>query len=126
MSKRIFTLCNIAIAMAMGAAVGYSVAVGNAIVPIVAVAGGMGLQYLCRRQVKEIVEDERLYKITEKASQITFRISTIMMAVTGAVLIALSHSISADFRLVGLTLVYAVCALIVLNLVLYIYYSRKY
>lgn len=126
MSKKTFRICGGVIVAAMSAAVGWSVAIGNAIVPIVAVAVGVGLLHLCRRRVKEVMEDERLHKINEKASRLTFRISTITMAVTSAVLIALSHSVSADFRLVGLTLAYTVCALVVLHLVLYTYYGQKY
>ena len=126
MSKKTFRICGGVIVAAMSVAVGWSVVIGNAIVPIVAVAGGVGLQYLCRRQVKEVMEDERLHKINETASRLTFRISTIIMAVTGVVLIALSHSVSADFRLVGLTLAYTVCALVVINLASYTYYGQKY
>ena len=126
MSKRTYTLCSIVIAIAIGALVSWSVEVGNAIVPIVAVAGGMGVLYFCRSQVKEIMEDERHQQIAEKASLITFRISMIGMAVGGAVLLALGQSGLVEFRGVGLTLSYTVCVLVLLYLILYEYYSRKY
>jgi uncharacterized membrane protein len=126
MSKRTYTVCTIAIVAILGAVIGWSTSVGNAVLPIVAALAAIGLLHLCRKRVKEVIQDERLHKINEKASQITFRISTIIMAVTGAVFIALSKSASADLRQAGLTLAYTVCALVVLNLALYTYYSQKY
>lgn len=112
--------------MAMAAIVGWSVAIGNAILPIVAVTVGLALVYFFRSRVTQVIEDERIYKIGEKASYITFRVFTLITALTGALLFALSRSGLVDFEQAGLTLVFAACASMVLYIIFYGYYGKKY
>ena len=91
-----------------------------------AVAAGMALKYLCRRRVTEVLEDELVYRIAEKASYMTLRVSALTFAVLAAVLIALSKT--GDYAAVepiGLTLAFSVGTLLKLHLFFYGYYSRK-
>lgn len=125
MDERRFRLCRRAIAAAMGVMVGWSVASGNAVIPVVAAAGGMGLMYLCRKRLKAVIDDERNYRISEKAARLTIGILGPGMAVTAAVLIALDKGVSSGLKPVGLTLAYSACALALLHAVLYAYYERK-
>ena len=64
----------------------------------------MGLLYLSKRQLKEIVEDERIYKTREKASRVTIAIFGPVIAVAGAVLIALRKSVTVELEQAGFTL----------------------
>ena len=125
MNKRWFRVCGLIITMTMGALIGWSVAIGNAVIPIPAAIGGAGLLYVLRKRLKEVVEDERNYRISEKASRSTVQISAFLMAITGAVLIALNISGASPFREVGLTLAFSGCALLIIYLTFYSYYSRK-
>ncbi len=125
MDKKKFRLCRIIITMAVAALVGWSVTTGNALLPLIAVGVGMGLLYLCKKRVKGVIEDERIYKISEKASRITLAVLAPIIAVAGVVLIALSKRGSADLSQIGFTLAYTACALMVLYTVLYFYYEKK-
>jgi len=125
MNRKQYAWCGIAIAIAIGASVGWSVTTGNYLLPLAAVVAGMALKYLCRRRVTEVMEDELIYRISEKASYMTLRVSLVAMAVIAAVLIALSKSGYAEFRQIGLTLAFAVCAMLILHISFYGYYSRK-
>jgi len=109
----------------MGALVGWSVAIGNAVIPIPATIGGAGLLYLLRKRLREVVEDERNYRISEKASRSTIQISAFLMAITGAVLIALHINGASPLKEVGLTLAFSGCALLIIYLTFYSYYSRN-
>ncbi|MFQ6050496.1 MAG: DUF2178 domain-containing protein [Candidatus Hydrothermarchaeota archaeon] len=126
MDRKKFRLCAIIISGTMGGLIGWSVAIGNPVLPIVAVFGGMALLYLCKSRVEEVIEDERLWRIGEKASQRTLQIFGLMIALTGAVLIALSKGGSAEFTQAGFALAYSACALMVLYYIFYGYYSKKY
>lgn len=125
MSRKTLKLCRIVIGMGVGASVGWSVAVENAVLPLIAVGVGMGLLYLCKRQLKEVIVDERIHKISEKASRITIAVFGPMIAVAGAVLIALRKNVLAEFEQAGFTLAYSACALALLYYILYVYYERK-
>lgn len=125
MSRKWFRVYGFIITMAVGALIGWSVAIGNAVIPIPAAIGGAGLLYLLRKQLKEVIEDERNYRISEKASRTTIQISAFLMGIIGAVLIALNIGGTSPFKEVGLTLAFSACALLLLYLTFYSYYSRK-
>ncbi len=118
-------MCGAVIVVTMGALIGWSVAIGNAVIPIPVAIGGAGLLYLCRRQLREVVEDERNYRISEKASRSTIQIAAFLMAIIGTVLAALNLGGTSPFKEVGLTLVFSACALLIIYLTFYSYYSRK-
>ena len=126
MNKRSYTILRILIVIAIGISVGWSVTAGNAIVPIPVVLIGTGLLYLMRSKVTDILEDERLNKIREKSSRITFQIFGISAVVAGAVMLALSKNIYPGLESIGFTLIYSVCALLILDSIAYAFFARKY
>jgi uncharacterized membrane protein len=126
MNKKSYTFFRILIVIAIGIAVGWSVTAGRAIVPIPAVIIGIGLLYFMRSKVKDVLEDERLNKIREKSSRVTFQIFAITAAVAGAVILALSKNMYPSLALIGFTLTYSVCALLILDYIAYAYFARKY
>jgi len=83
------------------------------------------LMSLCRRYTREIMVDERVQKINEKASAISYRISTILMAIIGIVFIALSNNLPSEFEIVGSTLAYSVCVIMLIHLAFYYYYKNR-
>jgi uncharacterized membrane protein len=125
MNRKHYAWCGIAIAIAIGAAVGWSVTRGNYLLPLAAVLAGMALKYLCRRRVTEVIEDELIYRISEKASYQTLRVSLVAMAIIAAIFIALSKNGPAALEHIGLTLAFVVCALLIVHIFFYGYYSRR-
>jgi uncharacterized membrane protein len=126
MNKMSYAFFRILIVIAIGIAVGWSVNAGNAIVPIPAVIIGTGLLYFMRSKVKDVLEDERLNKIREKSSRLTFQIYGIAATVAGAVLLALSKNMYPGLESIGFTLIYSVCAFLILDCIAYAYFARKY
>jgi len=113
------------VSMGMGVLIGWSAAVGQFLVPIAVVAIGLVLMQLCKSRVTEVMEDELVHRLSEKASYMTLRVSLLPMAVLGAVFMALSIRGSPVLREIGLTLAFAVCVLLLLHIGFYTYYSRK-
>ena len=126
MSKERLRFFRMLIVVIMGALIGWSVAIGNAIIPIPVVLCGLILLYLLRKRVKEVIEDERIHKINEKASKLTVQIFGIVTALLGAIFISLGQGGLSDFRQTGFTLAYSACSILLIHLVLYSYYTRKY
>jgi uncharacterized membrane protein len=124
-SKNTYNICRKAVAAAVGMAVGMSVAMGNMFVPLAAVLIGMGILYVCRRQVKEVLTDERNRQIAAKAARVTLAVYGPVMAVVSTVLLVLSRGAYPELEPVGLTLAYSTAAVVVLYDILYYYFERK-
>ena len=120
MKRRQFVLYAMAVTAAMGAVMGYSASTGNALLVLLALISGIALLHLGRRRVTEIIEDERIYRISEKASTRTLQVFGVSIALMGVTLIALRESME-----VGLTLAYSAMALLILYMIFYGYYSRR-
>jgi uncharacterized membrane protein len=125
MSLKWFRLCGAAIIVIMIALIGWSISTGNAIVPIPTAVSGALLLYLLRRQVRDVMEDERNYRISEKASRFAIQVFALVTAISGITLTAIGTSDSTPFREVGLTLAFGACGLLILYMISYAYHSRK-
>jgi len=125
MDLKKFNRCEMAMGAIVGAAVGWSVASGNFILPVVAVIVGMTFEHLCRRRVTEVIEDERILRISERASRRTFQVFMTTIAIIGVVLTALGKAGYIQFTQVGYTLAFSACAMLILYLIFYGYYSKR-
>ena len=120
MDQKQFAIYAALVCAIMGAVVGYGVSKGNALLPVIAFSIGIVLIALGKRGVKEVMEDERTQRISEKASRKIYQVFVMGAALAGTTLIALNKHIE-----VGYTLAFSACVLLVLYLVLYSYYNRK-
>jgi uncharacterized membrane protein len=125
MSYKTFRMIQALNGVLLGGIMGASVALGNWIIPVAAVIISLAAMMILRRQVKEIIADERIYTIAEKAARLTVQIVAIGMAIIGAILLGVSRNEVTGLRQIGFTLLYATCALLVINYIAYSYYSRK-
>ncbi len=126
MSARTNRLCSLVIVFALAVFIAWSVNMEMPIfVPIAGFVVALLLIRLCRRFTREIMVDERLQKINEKASAISYRISTILMAIIGLVFITMRNTLPSELEIVGATLAYSVCAVMLIHLAFYYYYNNK-
>jgi uncharacterized membrane protein len=125
MSYKTFRMIQALNGLLLGGIMGVSLAIGNWIIPIAAVIISLSILMILRRRVKEVITDERNYTIAEKAARLTVQIVGIGMAIIGAILLGVSRSETTGLAQTGFTLLYATCALLVVNYFAYYYYSRK-
>jgi len=126
MSSRTNRICSLVIVLALAAFIGWSIVTEMPIfVQIAGLVGAILLIRLCRRFTKEIMVDERIQKINEKASAVSYRISTILMAVVGMVFVTVRNSLPSEYHIVGSTLVYSACTIMLIHLAFYSYYKGK-
>ena len=113
-------MCGAIITAAIGAIVGYSVYTHNFMLPFIAVTAGILILHLLRRKVDEVIEDERIYRISDRASRRTLQVFGMGTALVGTTLICLGR-----YSEIGYTLNMSVCILIILYLIFYGFYSRR-
>ena len=120
MNRKQFAIYGAFVCAITGAIVGYSVSEGNALLPAIAFIIGLVLITLGKRSVKDVMEDERTYRISEKVSRRIYQVFVTGAALAGTTLIALNK-----YTEVGYTLAFSACTLLILYIILYGYYSRK-
>jgi uncharacterized membrane protein len=126
MSFKQFTRIRIFILIIMVGLTSWAIVGGNAWIPIPVIIAAVILMMLLRRRVKEVVVDERVHSIAEKASLVAFRVFGIAAAIIGVTLVALGWHDASDLYKIGLTLAYSACGLLVIYYIAYLYYNRKY
>jgi uncharacterized membrane protein len=126
MEQKTYKKYVIGIGSAVGIVVGYAAVRGNIVLAAVAVVTGMLFLYLCKTRVTGVIEDERAYRISEKASRRTVQIIGVSSAVSGLGMIGLSRAGYMEMEQVGFALAYYATVLLAVYMLFYWYYSNQY
>jgi len=126
MNKKRYAIYTTTIAIAIGIVFAFSIETGNFILPLIAIILGVFLIYLLKRRVEGVIQDERTYRIAERASMRTIQILGPTTAIIGVIAITMSESGYFKLAEIGYTLLYFNIALLGLYMFFYGYYSRKY
>ena len=118
-------ICRMAIIVSMVALVGWFMAAGNAYLVAISITAGAVLFYLCKSEIKEVAEDERDVKVSEKASKLAIGIFAAANILTGVILIALRYRYP-EYIYIGFILAFSASSLMILYSLLYGYYNKKY
>jgi uncharacterized membrane protein len=125
MKRKQFRIISLLITMVMGAVVGFSVSIGNPALAIGIVFAGMAAMYNLKSRLEDVVEDERIHQVSQKASRVTLQIVALGFALGGASLIAM-RDIYPRYIDLGFFMAYASCGVLVLYSLFYKYYNREY
>lgn len=124
MKKETFAKIRLLIAIALGAIFAASITAGNYIAPVLAMITALAIIIVTKKRVKDVMADERDFKIAGVAARMTFSVFAIAAAVLGAVLIAMGKTNPALLP-IGFTLAYSAMALMLLNIAFFYYYRNK-
>ena len=113
------------ITIAIGFLIGFSAIQGQPALAIGIVMIGMILLYLLKSRVTQVLEDERIYKVSEKASRRTIQVVGIITATLGLSILGLSKGGYLDLTEVGYSLAYFATFLLIIYMIFYTYYNRK-
>ncbi|MDD4858885.1 MAG: DUF2178 domain-containing protein [Dehalococcoidales bacterium] len=126
MSVRMYQLCTGIIIVALAALVGWSVAAEMPVIlPLMGALAALLLIRLCRRKTREVMVDERIQRINEKAAAVSYRVFSIAAVTLGLIFISFKESLPPAFSIIGETLAYAVCGLMLIHLAFYYYYKSR-
>ena len=125
MKRKKYKQYSLAITIVIGIIIGWSAINGELTIALGAIVIGMIILYLIKSRVKQIIEDERVYRISEKASRRTIQIVGTTTALIGLALIGLSRNGYLELSDVGFSLAYFATALLMVYMIFYGYYSKK-
>ena len=120
-----YQILRIVVAIFVATVVGLSAIFGTFLPAILAVVIGAMISYIYKKSTLEILEDERIVKVSEKASKIAMVVFSISIAFMGMFLIILRDDYP-DLTQAGFTLSYAAVALLGLYYIFYWYYDKRY
>jgi uncharacterized membrane protein len=126
MERRKFKLYGLVTTIVVGFVIGLSASRGEPITAVVAVVVGMILLYVLKSRVKQVIEDERVYRISEKASRRTIQVVGTTTAVLGLSILGLSRSGYLELAEVGYSLAYFAAVLLMVYMIFYGYYTKKF
>jgi len=127
MESRKFKKYGLIIIVVVGFFIGLSVSRGGEpITAVVAVVVGMILLYVLKSRVKQVIEDERIYRISEKASRRTVQVVGTTTAIIGLSVMGLSRSGYLELTEVGYLLACFAAVLLMVYMIFYGYYAKKF
>jgi len=116
----------IIVAGVMGLMFGLGFQQDNMILVVSAFVIGISSILYLRRNMEKPLYDERSSVISTKASAATFSAFTLGSLAVAAVLFYLGNTSNPEYLQWSYGLAYIVCALMILRLVFWIYYTRRY
>jgi uncharacterized membrane protein len=120
-----YKILRIIVAIFMAIILGLSATYGNIFPAILAILIAAMVSYIYKKTTTELLEDERITKVSEKASRIAIVVFSITIALIGMFIIILK-SVYSDYTEAGFTLSYSSVALLALYYIFYGYYNKKY
>ena len=125
MERKKFKLYGLVLTIFVGFVIGLSAFRGEPIIAIVAVVIGMILLYTLKGRVRQVIEDERIYRISEKASRRTIQVIGTTTAILGLSILGLSKSGYLNLTEVGYSLACFATVLLFVYMIFYSYYAKR-
>ncbi len=125
MNKKQFQIIVLLIVILLMPVLNFAFSIGNPVLAFSAFVVGAFAIYLCKSRVKEVVEDERIHQVSQKASWITYQIVVLSFGIGGSVLIAMSNTYP-KYTDIGYFMANACCGVLILHGLFYMYYNREY
>ncbi len=124
MKKERYNMLVALLTILVAVSVALSISLSSTVIAPAVMLLGIAVLFALRTRIKEIVKDEMVYRISEKASRRAFQGFVLCAGLSGAT-IFLVKELSAAFTPVAQTFLFSICLLLVLYLGFYAYYSRK-
>ena len=125
MEKKTYQTFRMLIGTFVGALVAAAVIMGNLLLAIVTLLLGVLLSYFVKKNVYEIMEDERTSLIANKASRMAILSFLAIITVLGIGLLTLKNNFP-EFTQAGYTLSYSACLLLLFYIGFYAHYDKKH
>jgi len=94
-------LCTFLVAVLVAAMIGWSIAAGNFLVPVVTIPLGVIVVLACRRNVEKVIADERERKIYSQAALRTLEVAIIAGAIAAVILLSFTVSDTLTPKITG-------------------------
>jgi uncharacterized membrane protein len=123
-SYKRYRLYKIIITIILVAMMSTFVGLGNFIAALIIFAISILLIMILRKNVKGVLSDERAENIGGRASRIVLTVSALLMAAAGIVLVSLRET-NPQLLIIGNTLLFLECGMMLFYAILFRYYYNK-
>lgn len=124
MTQKTFSIYKIIAVIFVAITTSISFNYGNFYLPVAALIVAWVSLYVLRNKVKEVMADERDYKIAGRASGLSIKVYTMLAVIIGLVLQIAEKNDSVLFA-VGSSLLYSACFLVLFYAISFKIYARK-
>jgi len=101
MKRFTYLACSLAVSVLVAAMIGWSIAAGNFLVPVIAIPLGIIVIVACRKNVKEAMGDERMNKVRSVAALRTLELIVIAGAIVAVILSSFVFSSTLSPKITG-------------------------
>jgi uncharacterized membrane protein len=126
LNERTYRILLVVVIVVTGALTAVGINMGIPFLPMITlITGALILQYM-RRRTDEVIYDERITIINQKASAAAIAVYTLGVTAVGWLLMTMGSTIDPAYEGLGYTLVYMGCGLLLLRTIFHYYYSWKH
>ncbi|MBN2074074.1 MAG: DUF2178 domain-containing protein [Dehalococcoidales bacterium] len=126
MTAKAFRLYTLAMILILGGLIIWTILADMPVyIPVIGIVVAMVIKYILRRRTTETLADERLRTIGSRAITASYRVLTIGMALIGLIFIIFKDSLPYEFGIIGATLAFAVCAMLIVQVSLYYIFASR-
>ena len=126
MSLQRYRMVTVIMMVVAAGLVAWAVINSNAWVPAPAIVVAIVIGIILRQRVKELAVDERVNSIAEKALALASVIFLLAAAPVGLTMVALGWESASDLYVIGLTIAFSACGLVLIYYIANLYYNRKH
>jgi len=101
MKRFTYLACSLAVSILVAAMIGWSIAAGNFLVPVIAIPLGVIVVIACRRNVQEAMGDERMNKVRSVAALRTLELIVISGTIVAVILSSFVFSSTLSPKITG-------------------------
>lgn len=126
MTAKTFRLSTLAMTILLGGLIIWAILADMPVyMPVIGIVVAMVVKYILRRRTTETLADERLRNIGSRAITASYRVLNIVMALIGLIFIIFKDSLPYEFGIIGATLAFAVCAMLIVQVSLYYIFAAR-
>jgi uncharacterized membrane protein len=126
MTAKTYRLFALAIAVVLGGVFIWAILTDIPVwIPVLAIVIAVILKMILKNRTTETLADERLKSISYRAVSVSFRVFSIGMAIFGLAFIIFKKSLPYEYGIIGATLAFSVCIMMVMYLSFYYYFVRR-
>lgn len=126
MTAKAFRLSTLVMIVLLGALIIWTILADMPVyLPVIGIVDAMVIKYILRKRTTETLVDERLSNIGSRAITVSYRVLNVVMALIGLVFILFKDSLPHEFGIIGATLAFSVCAMLIVQVSLYYIFAAR-
>ena len=125
MNARTNKILTVVVVIATGALIAFGINLDIPYLPVITlISGALFIQWM-RKRTYEVIYDERIALISQKASSATIAVYTIGVTAVGWMMMTWGRAADPSYEGIGLIMTYLGCSLLLIRMMFHYYYSWR-